>query len=354
MRKTLQDIAQFVKGEIVGDKNLVITGICGIKDAQVGDLSFVANSKYASLTEKTKASALIVPQGVSVPGKSLIRVDNPSLAFANAVSLFVEDLPKPSPGIHPTAVVTANVKIGKNVAIGPFAVIEPKVEIGDNVIIGSGTFIGQSAQIGKDSQIYPHVMIRERVVVGERVIIHGGTAIGSDGFGYINIQGNHHKIPQVGTVVVEDDVEIGSNVTVDRARFGKTVIGRGTKIDNLVHIAHNVILGRNCLIIAQVGISGSVIVEDDVILAGQAGVAGHLTIGKGSTVTAQAGVTKSFPPYSTLFGMPARPMAEAKKVHAHMQRLPEYVKRIQELETKISALESKLKTKNGKTKNNKK
>lgn len=355
MRKTLQEIAQHIRGEIVGDKNLVVTGVCGVKEAQKGDLSFIANAKYSPLAEKTKASALIVPRDVSIPGKSVIRTDNPSLAFTKAVSLFVDDdAPKPAVGVHPTAVIADGVKIGKNVSIGPCAVIESKAEIGDGVVIGSGTYIGRSTKIGKDSHLYPHVMVREKISIGERVIIHSGAAIGSDGFGFINVDGTHQKIPQVGTVVIEDDVEIGANVTIDRARFDRTVVGRGTKIDNLVHIGHNVIMGKNCIVIAQVGISGSVIVEDNVTLAGQAGVVGHLTIGKGSVVAAQTGVTKSLPPNSVVFGMPSRPLSEAKRIHACMQKLPEYVKRIQELEAKVGHLQEKLKDPDGKAKNNKK
>ncbi len=354
MQKTLQEIARFVGGEIVGDKDLVITGICGIKEAQKGDLTFLANSKYSPLAEKTKASAIIVPKDVSISGKSLVCVDNPSLAFSSIVSLFVEDLPKPAPGVHPTAIVADDVRLGQKVSIGPYAVLESKAVIGDNVIVGAGSFIGQATTIGKSTHIYPHVAVRERVVIGERVIVHCGTVIGSDGFGFVEVKGAHQKIPQLGTVVIEDDVEIGANVTIDRARFDKTLIGQGTKIDNLVQIGHNTIIGKNCIIVSQVGISGSVVIEDGCVLAGQAGVVGHVTMGKGSIATAQTAVTKSIPPGSVVFGMPSRPLAEAKRIHAAMQYLPEYAKKIRALEAKISDLESKLKKKNGKAKNNKK
>ena len=342
MHKTLKEIAKIVNGEIVGDKDLVVTGICGIKEAQKGDLTFVANSKYFPLAEKTKASAILAPREMSVAGKSLIRVDNPSLAFVNVVSLFVEDQAKPALGVHKTAIIAEDAILGKNISIGPYVVIENKAVIGDNTVIGSNCFIGQGTKIGQNCQIYPNVTIRERITIGQRVIIHSGTVIGSDGFGFVNVKGVHHKIPQVGTVVVEDDVEIGANVTIDRARFDKTVIGRGTKIDNLVQIAHNVSIGQNCLLVAQVGISGSVTIGDNVILAGQSGAVGHVTIGQGSVVTAQTGVTKSIPPNSTVFGMPARPMAQAKRVHASLQRLPEYVKTINELKARVEALESQL------------
>jgi len=356
MHKTLQEIAAIVHGEIVGDKDVVITGICGIKEAQKGDLTFVANSKYFPLAEKTKASAIIAPRDMSVGSKTLLHVENPSLAFAHIASLFVDDQPKPAVGVHKTAVIAPDVTLGQNISIGPYVVIESKAVIGDNTLIGSGCFIGQGTKIGRDCQIYPHVTIRERITLEDRVIVHSGTVIGSDGFGFVNVKGVHHKIPQVGTVVVEDDVEIGANVTIDRARFDKTLIGRGTKIDNLVQIAHNVTIGRNCIIVAQVGISGSVTIEDNVILAGQAGVAGHVTIGQGSVVTGQSGVTKSIPPNSTVLGMPAKPAAQAKRVNACLQKLPEYVQTIHELQKRLEALEGKKgkakRRRYGKAKNN--
>ena len=345
MRKTLAEIAKLIEGEIVGDGNLVITGLSGIKEAKEGDLTFIANHKYFPLLETTKASAVIAPRNTAVKNKTLIRTENPSLAFSRVVSLFSEEQPKHFSGVHKTAVIADDARLGKNVAIGPYAVIGNKAVIGDGTVIYSGCFIGEETEIGRHCLIYPHVMVRERTTLGNCVIIHSGTVIGADGFGYTEVKGVHEKIPQVGSVSIEDDVEIGANVTIDRARFDKTIIGKGTKIDNLVQIAHNVIIGKHCLIISQVGISGSVEIKDSATLAGQAGVVGHITIGEGAVVAAQACVTKSVPAHTTVSGYPARPHDEAKHVSACVQRLPEYVKKINRLEAKIKTLEGKLKAK---------
>lgn len=342
MNKTLDDIAKLVGGEVVGDGRTVITGLSGIKEAQEGDLSFVANDRYFALVESTRASAVITPrhmEGLTCPS---IRTDNPSLAFARIASLLIEtETPHPR-GVHPTAVVAADAVLGRDVAVGPYAVIEAGAEIGDRTMIYSGAYIGAKVGIGADSLIYPHVTIRERVVIGRRVIIHSGTVIGADGFGFVTTDGIHEKIPQLGIVEVEDDVEIGANVTVDRARFDKTVIGRGTKIDNLVQIAHNVRIGKNCIIVSQVGISGSTIIEDNVTLAGQVGVAGHLTIGAGAVVASKSGVPSSLGPKAVYWGIPAKPIMEAKRVNACVQRLPNYVKIIQDLQKRVAELESRM------------
>ncbi len=342
MRKTLAEIAQLVEGEVVGDDNLIITGLCGIKEGKEGDLTFLASAKYYPLAQKTKASAIITPRDISVDGKSIIRTTNPSLAFAKMVSFVVGPDTDRMRGIHPQALIAPKATLGKDVAVGPFTIVEDNVKIGSHTVISGGCFIGYNTVIGDHCLIYPNTTIRERITIGHRVIIHSGTVIGSDGFGFIPNPEGHEKIPQLGCVVIEDDVEIGAGVTIDRARFDKTQIGRGTKIDNLVHIAHNVIIEENCLIIAQVGISGSVVVKKNAILAGQAGIAGHLTIGEGAVVSSQAGVTKSVPNYTTVLGFPAKPHLEAKKVIAHLQRLPHYVEIINDLKKRIEALEAKL------------
>ena len=342
MQKTLGEIADIVNGEIIGDANLVITGICGIKEAQEGDLTFLANSKYGPLVDKTKASAVLVDRRTHV-SKPAIRTDNPSLAFAKVASLVVGDEVFYCQGIHSTAVIGKDTNLAQGINVGPYAVIEDQVSVGEGAMIGAGCFIGHKTTVGKGCLIYPHTTIRERVQIGNRVIIHSGTVIGSDGFGFVDVQGAHEKIPQIGTVVIEDDVEIGANVTIDRARFDKTFIGRGTKIDNLVQIAHNVQIGENCIIVAQVGISGSSKVEKNAILAGQVGVVGHLTIGEGAIIAAQSGVSKSIPPHTKVFGSPAKPHALALRVNACIQKLPEYVKTIQGLQKRIEILESSLK-----------
>ncbi len=343
MRKTLAEIASLIKGEVVGDKNFVVTGVSGIREAKEGDLTFIADPKYISSAKETKASVIIISREMDVPGKFVIRTDNPSLAFTQVLTLISEDENFCRKGIHKTAVIAPDAVLGKNVAIGPHVVIESQAKIGNNTVIYSGTFVGNKTIIGRDCLIYPNVTLRECIMIGNDVIVHSGTVIGSDGFGFIKINGVHKKIPQVGTVIIEDDVEIGSNVTIDRARFNKTIIGQGTKIDNLVQIAHNVVIGKNCIIISQVGISGTVTIEDEVVLAGQAGVGGHLTISKGAIVTAQAAVMKSIPPSEKVSGSPARPYMEAKRALATMQKLPQYVKKIKELEKRVEAFEAKTK-----------
>ncbi|MDD5595257.1 MAG: UDP-3-O-(3-hydroxymyristoyl)glucosamine N-acyltransferase [Candidatus Omnitrophica bacterium] len=343
MKKTLREIAELIDGEIVGNEKIVITGVCGIKEASPGDVTFLANPKYAPFIEKTQASAIITSREIESAVKPIIRTEDPSLAFAKILSLVAPNEVSHPQGIHPSVILGKNVKTGSGVAIGPYAVIEDNVTIGDKTIIYAGCFIGHHAQIGSATLIYPNVSIRERVVIGSRVIIHSGTVIGSDGFGFATIKGMHHKIPQIGTVIIEDDVEIGANVTIDRARFDKTLIGHGTKIDNLVQIAHNVVIGENSIIVAQAGISGSTTIGKGATLAGQAGLVGHITVGDGAIIAAQAGVTKSVPANTIVSGYPAKPHILAKKVNACVQNLPKLYKQVAQLKNKIAELEAKLK-----------
>ena len=339
MQKTLKEIALLVNGEVVGDDSIVITGIAGIKEACEGDITFVANSKYLSFIEKTHASAIITPRDVTGVHKPIIRTENPSLAFAKIVSSILPCEEKHPKGIHPTAIIGKDVSLGQDVAVGPYTVIEDNVSIGARTVIYAGCYVGYHTQIGSNTLIYSHISIREHVTIGNGVVIQSGTVIGSDGFGFVTIDGVHHRIPQVGTVIIEDNVEIGANVTIDRARFDKTVIGRGTKIDNLVQIAHNVHIGKNCFIIAQVGISGSTTVGDNVILAGQAGVVGHIQIGDNAIVMAQSGVNKSIPSGTTVFGCPAKPEDIAKRINACLHNLPKLYNTVAELKKKIKELE---------------
>jgi len=342
MPKTLGEIAAIIDGEVVGNAGLLISGFSGIKEAQEGDLTFVAHSKYFPMVKTTRASAVIVPRDLKVDKPATIQVENPSLAFAQVVCTESEDLLDGIEGIHPTALVGREVTLGEDVRIGPYVVIGDGVCIGDRTTICSHCFVGQKTRIGRDCLIYPMVSVREKITIGNHVIIHNGTVIGSDGFGFVRVADRHMKIPQIGTVVIEDNVEIGANVTIDRARFDKTVIGTGTKIDNLVQIAHNVRIGKNCIIVAQVGISGSTVLEDDVILAGQAGLSGHITIGQGAVVAAQAGVSNSIPPHTTVWGFPAKPHMHAKRVNAHVQRLPQTIRIIADLKKRVNELEKKL------------
>ena len=345
MRKTLKEIAELINGEVVGDGGIIITGIAGIKEAVKGDITFVANPKYLPLLKKTRASAVITSRELKNAPKPIIRTENPSLAFSEIVSLANMQTVKRLLGIHPTAILGEGVSLGKDVAIGAYTVIEDEVSIGNKTVIYAGCYVGEHCKIGEDSVIYPHVSIRENVTIGKRVIIHSGTVIGSEGFGFLTLEGKHQRIPQMGGVVIEDDVDIGSNVTIDRARFDKTIIGRGTKIDNLVQIAHNVAIGENSLIIAQVGIAGSVTIGKNVTLAGQAGLAGHISVGDGAVVAAKAGVTKSVPAHTTVFGYPAKPHNIAKRVNACVQNLPKLYDTVAQLKKKIGVLEKKRKWK---------
>ncbi|MDD4954114.1 MAG: UDP-3-O-(3-hydroxymyristoyl)glucosamine N-acyltransferase [Candidatus Omnitrophica bacterium] len=342
MEKTLGEIARLVDGELIGNKAIAITGVAGIKEAREGDITFLANPKYFHLLEKTQASAVITSKELKSASKSIIRTDNPSIAFTKVIASFLPAETTHPKGIHPSAVLGKNISLGKGVAIGAHAVVEDGAAIGDNTVIYAGCYIGSHTRIGKDGLIYPNVSIRECITIGERVIIHSGTVIGSDGFGYVAVDGKHQKLPQVGTVQIGDNVEIGANVAIDRARFDKTVIGSGTKIDNLVQIAHNVVIGENCIIVAQVAIAGSTIIGKGVTIAGQAGVAGHLNIGDGVVVAGKAGVTKSVPAGGVVYGFPAKPHETALKISACVQNLPRLYQDLKELKKKIEELEKRL------------
>jgi UDP-3-O-[3-hydroxymyristoyl] glucosamine N-acyltransferase len=342
VQKTLKEIAELIGGELVGDSGIIITGVNGIREASASELTFVANPKYLALMESTHAAAVITSRQVKSATRPIIRTDNPSLAFTKVISLFAPAQERRPQGIHPTAILGKGVVLGKEVTLGPYVVIADAVSIGERTVIHTGCFIGEASRIGADALIYANVSIRERVSIGERVIIHSGAVIGSDGFGFVNVEGKQHKLPQVGTIEIGDDVEIGANTAIDRARFGKTVIGSGTKIDNLVHIAHNVVVGENSLIIAQAGISGSTVLGKGVILAGQAGLVGHITVGDGAIVAAQGGVTKSIPANTMVSGYPARPHETAKKVNACVQNLPRLYETVRKLKERLGELEKRL------------
>jgi UDP-3-O-[3-hydroxymyristoyl] glucosamine N-acyltransferase len=341
MAKTLKEIAALIGGEIVGDESIIITGVAGIQDAAEGDITFLANPKYLPYLRITRASAVIASRDTETKAKPIIRVDNPSLAFTKTVAFILPAKEEHFKGIHQNTAIAKNAKLGKNVSIGAFVVIEDGCSVGDNTVIYPNCYLGRKCSVGADSVIYSNVSIRENCSVGNRAVIHSGAVIGSDGFGFVTVDGTHHKIPQVGTVMVEDDVEIGANVTIDRARFDKTIIGAGTKIDNLVQIAHNVRIGKNCLIVSQTGISGSAIIGDNVILAGQVGVVGHITVGENSVVMARTGINKSLPAGSMVWGTPAKPVDEAKKISACVQMLPKLFETVKEIKNKIEGLTRK-------------
>ena len=335
MTFSLGDIATSFGGELAGDPTLQITGAASLSEATPGEISFFTNRKYIGLLRKTRASAIFVPPDFSEPiDAAQIRVSNPTKAFEQVVLKFAPQPITFMPGIHPSAVVDPNAQLGKRVSIQPLAVIEAGAKIEDDTIIGAGSYVGHETVIGSACHIYPSVTIRERSRIGSRVIIHSGAVIGADGFGFEMVDGRHQKIQQLGIVQIDDDVEIGANTTIDRARFGRTWIQQGVKIDNLVQIAHNVVIGKNSVIVAQTGISGSTRVGDRVIMAGQVGISGHLQIADGTIIAAKSGVAKSLPG-GVWFGYPAVPMDEAKQQIAWVHRLGKLFARVKEVEKKL-------------------
>ena len=334
---SLQELAALVGGQLsFGDSlspSFRIRGVASVAEAAPDEVTFLGNPKYLPALRRSQAAAVLVSQDFAeTVTPALIRVPNPSLAFATLVAHFAPSPVVFPPGIHASALVGEGVRLGKDVSVQPFAVIEPGASIGDGTVVGAYSYVGHDATIGAGSFLHPRVTVAARCVVGNRVILHAGVVLGSDGFGFENEKGRHLKIPQVGIVQVDDDVEIGANTTVDRARFGRTWIGEGTKIDNLVQIAHNVVIGKHCLIVAQVGISGSTRLGDYVTLAGQVGVAGHLEIGDRVVVSAQSGVSKTLEANQMYMGSPAVPAAEYREQVAHMRRLHKLAERIQKLE----------------------
>jgi UDP-3-O-[3-hydroxymyristoyl] glucosamine N-acyltransferase len=340
----LRELADRLGCQLDGDGAIEIHRVAGIEHAQPGDLTFVANPKYHAHLASTHASAVIISEALPVadPRCALLRSPQPYLAFAEAVGLFAQTMP-PAAGVDPTAAVASDARLGAGVSIGAFVSIGSKAVLGDRTIVYPGAVIGPAARIGDDCVVHARASIRERVQIGNRVILQDGVVIGADGFGFVKqADGTHMKIPQHADVVIEDDVEIGANTTIDRPAIGETRISAGTKIDNLVQIAHGVTVGRRVLFAAQVGIAGSTVVEDDVVLAGQVGVAGHLRIGQGVVATAQSGIPNSIPAGEMVSGYPAMSNRDWLKSSAIVRHLPDLKKRVAELEQRIVELEARL------------
>lgn len=341
---SLSELADRIDGTIIrGEVSSLFSGMASLDAAESSDISFLGNEKYFPQFLATRAGAVIVPKGHDLPDGSpaLIAVANPTLAFSAVVSHFAAQATRFEPGIHPSAFVSPSAKINpEKSSVGAGACIMDSVVIGDGTTISANAVIHHDVVIGKECHIGSNVTIRERCLLGDRVMIQPGAVIGSDGYGYELVDGRHVKINQVGIVEIGDDVEIGANTTIDRARFGKTVIGEGTKIDNLVQIGHNVIVGKHCLIISQVGIAGSAIIKDYVTIAAQSGIAGHITIGSNSILAARAGVTTSLEGGIVYAGKPAIPMKEDSKINAHVRRLPKMLDRIKAIEKRLPPLDS--------------
>jgi UDP-3-O-[3-hydroxymyristoyl] glucosamine N-acyltransferase len=335
----LRELAERLDCGLEGDGDIDISRVAGIQEAGRGDVTFLANPKYEKLLATTQASAVILKRQVPAAGAcAVLRAEDPYLAFARAVRMFAPDW-RPVAGVSAHAAVAADAQLGRDVAVGAFVAIDSGVSIGDGTVIFPNVTIGQGARIGRDCVIHSNVAIRERVTIGDRVILQNGVVIGGDGYGFVRrSDGTHEKIVQAAAVVIEDDVELGANTTVDRPAVGETRIKAGTKIDNLVQIAHGVTVGRNVLMAAQVGIAGSTDIADDVMFGGQVGVGGHLTIGRGAIAVGQSGVTNSLDPGVMVAGYPAIDSREWRKASVLFRRLPELKRRIEQLEARVAEL----------------
>jgi len=338
------DVAAIVQPlSVKGTTAESIRDIAALRAARPGDLSFLGNPKYKTEVASTAASIVLLPPdyvGEPAQGQQFLFVEKPSVALARLCARIEQLLwPKPAAGIHPSAVIDPAARVAASATVGPLCVIEAGAVIGERTHLQAQVFVGRNASVGADCWFMPGVAVTGECVVKDRVRLQPGVIVGADGFGYEFIGGRHEKVPQVGNVVIENDVEIGANSTFDRARFSQTVVGEGTKIDNLVQIAHNVRIGRHCLICSQVGISGSTTVEDYVVLGGQAGLAGHLTVGKGSKIDGQSGINSDLAPGSFMKGTPALPYNLEQRINVLRKRIPELFKRVDALETRLAASE---------------
>ncbi|MBL9139888.1 MAG: UDP-3-O-(3-hydroxymyristoyl)glucosamine N-acyltransferase [Verrucomicrobiales bacterium] len=338
---TTGQVAEILGGSVEGDPQLTLNGFAPAHTARAGDLTFAENELYFAAAEASSAAAVLVGPDIPASKKTLIRVAQPRIAFAKVLPIFFPD-PVYAPGIHPTAVVHPSAVVAPTAHVGPHCVVAERVRLGAHSALLGGNHVGDDCVIGDDTRLFPNAVLYPRTQVGHRVRIHAGAVVGSDGYGYVLDQGLHRKIPQVGFVVVQDDVEIGANTTIDRGALGATLIGRGTKIDNLVQIAHNVVTGEHCLIISQVGIAGSTRLGSYVTLAGQVGIAGHLKLGSRVTVGAQSGVMNHIPDGEKWLGSPAVQEKQAKRQYIAIHRLPDVSRQIDRMEERLRQLEQAL------------
>ncbi|HUD48695.1 MAG TPA: UDP-3-O-(3-hydroxymyristoyl)glucosamine N-acyltransferase [Candidatus Baltobacteraceae bacterium] len=339
MPLTASQIAEQLHGEVLGDGSVLLTGFAPADCARPGDLTFAEKPAYFAAAEESQATAILVTGEVASSRKVLIRVPNPRVAVARLLPLFYP--PDPDvPGIHPSATIAPSAQIDPTAYVGPNCVIGARVRVGARSVLMGGNHIGRDCQIGDDVTLFPNVVIYAKCQIGHRVSIHAGTVIGSDGYGYVFDEGRHRKMLQVGNVIIHDDVEIGANAAIDRGALGATVIGQGTKIDNLVHVAHNVTIGRHCLVMGQVGFAGSTCLGDYCVIASQSGIAGHLKLGHQATVGAKSGVMRDIPDKGTVLGIPAAPDRQAKRQMIAIQQLPELLRRMRELEKHVADLKA--------------
>ena len=331
---TTEEIARHVGGQVIGDPAAVLKHFATIESARPGDLTFAENDEFFARAEQSAATAIIADKRFSSAKKTLIQVPNARVAFAKALAMFFPEKTFPA-GVHPTAVIAASAKIAPDAHVGPHCVIGERAGIGARAILQAGNVVGDDCALAEDVNLFPNVTLYPKTQIGNRVRIHANSVIGSDGFGYVQDGPVHRKVPQIGNVIISDDVELGAGVTIDRGALGSTVIGRGTKIDNLVHIAHNVQIGEGCLLVAQVGIAGSSKLGNYVVLAGQVGIAGHLKIGDRAIVGAKSGVMNDIPDGQKWLWIPAQPDRDIKRQVLALQKLPELLRRVAELEKKL-------------------
>ncbi len=343
MPKTVEEIAVFIGGRVVGDSTLSITGVANLANACPGDIAFIQSDRQIKEALASSAGCLIVPRTVILKGRSVIQVDPPKLAFAKVISIF-HPPKRPVPGIHPSVIIAEGVTLGEGVSIGPYAVLEARVRVRRGSIVAAGVYIREDCEIGEECILHPNVTLYPNVKLGARVVVHAGTVLGSDGFGYVNVDGVYHKFPQIGRLIIEDDVEIGSNVSIDRGTLDATIIKRGTKIDNLTQIAHNVFIGEHCVLAAQVGVAGSSRIEKRAVIGGQVGIADHVSVSEGAIVGAQAGIPtgKRIHPGQFVWGTPARPMSQFKTQYGSLTRLPRLKAQLKELKQRVAQLEEHL------------
>ena len=338
--KTLRELAEIVGGTVIGNHDIMITGVGSIMDAKEGAITFAETAELHKEAEKTQAAAVIVPMTITQSTKALIQAEHPRLAYAQIAHAF---MPRPlvTGFTHPTSLIHPDAIVAEEVSLHPYAVIDAGAKVGRRTVIGPGVYIGQNVEIGEDCEIHANVVIEYGTQIGNRVIVHAGSVLGSDGYGFVTTKDGHFKVPQLGNVVIEDDVEIGANVTIDRGAIGPTRVGRGTKIDNLVHLAHNVELGEECLVVAQSGVAGSTRMGRRVTMAGQTGVFGHVRIGDNVTLAARGVITNNVENGEFLSGFPAIEHNQDYRIKAAQRRLPDLLKQVRELEKRLSKLESK-------------
>ena len=336
----LSQVLEITGGDANQESQVIVKEVSALVDASEFSLSFLGNKRYSNQIKDSKAAIILVDREFDTKGfdRLFISCDNPSDSFTKIVNYFAPPAIEYSPGIDPSSYVSKKAQIGENVYIGPNATIMDDAIIGDNAVICANSYVGHKAEIGSCSILYPNSTVRERCIVGKRVILHSSCAIGTDGFGFIPGKDGHKKIPQVGIVELQDDVEIGSCTTIDRARFGKTIIGEGSKLDNLIQVGHNVIIGKHCFIVSLVAIAGSVHIGNFVTIAGQAGISGHLQIGDGCTIMGKAGVTRDLKPGEVVMGMPATSRREFIGERAQIRKITKLEKRLKELEEKVNKL----------------